>query len=190
MEVVATATAAWRAEARAATELVRMARAAAAAARARPAVRRAARQPTTPAISMAPPAHAFTAVASASLAATERDARRGAARTIRRASTSAPLVGRIRPASGTTSATTAASPIPSRAPEQRPAPMARASIRSQSFVSRRVTPARMRPPCACPDRSRRAAHSVRPAAAITRVRAEVAAPAANALRRGRCAAAR
>ena len=181
-----------------------MARAAAVAARARRAVGRVARRPTTPAISMPPPGCAFTAAALASLAATtERDARRGAARTIRRVSTSAWLVGRTRDASGTTSATTAASPAPSRAsarrcvPRHRPyhqlrlvLPMALASTRSRSDASRRVTPARMQPPCACPDRSRRAARSVRLAAAITRVRAEVAAPEANALRRERCAAAR
>jgi hypothetical protein len=118
-EVVATATAALRAEGRAATELVRMARAGAAAARARPAVGRAARRPITPAISMPPPGCAFTAVASPSLAATtERDAPRGAARIIRRASTSARVVGPTRDASGTTSATTAESPAPSRAPER------------------------------------------------------------------------
>ena len=168
-----------------------MARAAAAAARARPAVGRAARRPTPPAISMPPPGCAFTAAASASLAATaERDARRGAARTIRRASTSARIVGLTRDASGATSATTAESPAPSRAPGRRPVPTAPASIRSRSDASRRVTPARMRPPCACPDRSRRAARSVRLAAAITRVRAEVAAPEANALQRERRAAAR
>ena len=200
------ATAAWRAEGRVATELVRMARAVAAAVRARPAVGRAARRPTSPAISMPPPGCAFTAAASASLAATtERDARRGAARTTRCASTSARVVGRTRDVSGTTSATTAASPAPSRAPERRRVPRRRrrahrqfrlvlpttpASIRSRIDASRRVTPARIRPPCACPDRSMRAARSVCLAAATTRVRAEVAAREANALRRERCAAAR
>ena len=181
-----------------------MARAAAVAARARRAVGRVARRPTTPAISMPPPGCAFTAAALASLAATtDRDARRGAARTIRRVSTSAWLVGRTRRASGTTSVTTAASLAPLRAPERRSVarrrldrqfrrvlPMAPASMRSRSDASRRVTPARIRPPCAWPDRSSRAACSVTFAAAITRVRAEVAAPEANALRRERCAAAR